>query len=190
MNVWSDTPTPLCIYGVQTNNFSSALHTFMGDFAQTACPRACCHLAIALSISTLERKILRISVYELPMLLKMSAQDIRQMLANRLNSVFYLLLSFTLPILQSLLVPKRLKFTHLHFPPHSVFVFLMILRRNSDHFFTLHQAGDLYKGYTECLFSVRYEISPYIQHDRKFSQPTFKYLTAVYFLRALNNGSI
>jgi hypothetical protein len=35
-NVWSHTSTSLCVYGVHTNNFASALHTFMGYFAHTA----------------------------------------------------------------------------------------------------------------------------------------------------------
>jgi len=32
-NVWSHTSTSLCVYGVHTNNFTSAIHTFMGYFA-------------------------------------------------------------------------------------------------------------------------------------------------------------
>ena len=32
-NVWSHTSTSLCIYGVCTNNFASALHMFMGYFS-------------------------------------------------------------------------------------------------------------------------------------------------------------
>jgi hypothetical protein len=84
----------------------------------------------------------------------------------------------------SLLVPPGLKFTSFAFFPHSVFVFHVILGRNSDHFFTLNSAGDLYKGYEACLFSVWYEVSPYIRHNRKFTQPTFIYLMAVVFLRA------
>jgi len=101
-------------------------------------PRACCHLAIALSASTLGRRILRISIYEVPVLLKMSAHDIRQMLANRFNSVFYVPLSVTLQMYWSLHAPPGLKFTTSAFSPHSVFVFRMILRRNIDLSFTLY----------------------------------------------------
>jgi hypothetical protein len=76
---------------------SLLLYTRLCDISRRLrCPRACYHLAIALSVSTLGRRILRISIYEVPMLLKMSAHDI--MLANRLNGVFYVLLSLRLQI--------------------------------------------------------------------------------------------
>jgi len=78
---------------------SLLLYTRLWDISRRLrCPQPCCHLVIALSVGTLGRRILRISVYEVPMLLKMSAHNIRQMLANRLNSVFYVLLSLTLQI--------------------------------------------------------------------------------------------
>jgi hypothetical protein len=76
---------------------SLLLYTGFGDIShRLRCPRACCHLPLALSVSTLGRRILRISINEVPILLKMSAHGIGQMLANRLNSVFYVLLSLTL----------------------------------------------------------------------------------------------
>ena len=57
---------------------SLLLYTCLWDIShRLRCPWVCCHLATALCISTLGRRILIISIYEVPMILKISANDMR-----------------------------------------------------------------------------------------------------------------